>query len=96
MNDTLRTVQSKDVRKLVNKIYRLSNNGAKLVRMQSSLPPGMRMDGAAMAKIDTSVRSSCEKMGKLDAVLVDCVLAMRRVCAGRKKFKGKKKRDGAR
>lgn len=38
-------------------IYRSTTNGAKLVRMQS-LPPGMRMDGAAMAKIGTSVQSS--------------------------------------
>lgn len=53
----------------------------------------MRMDGAAMAKIDTSVRSSCEKMGKLDAGFVDGVLAMRGVCAGRKKNSRARKKE---
>lgn len=50
-----------------------------------------------MAKIDASVQSSCERMGELDAGFVDGVW---RRCAesvqGEKKFKGKKKRDGAR
>jgi hypothetical protein len=55
------------------------------------------MDGAAMAKIDTSVRSSCEKMGKLDAGFVDGVLAMRGVwslCREKKNSRARKKEMG--
>jgi hypothetical protein len=72
-------------------IYRCTNDGAKLVRMQS-LPPSMRMDGAAMAKIDTSVRSSCEKMGKLDAGLVDGISRCAVSVQGEKKIQGQEKK----
>jgi hypothetical protein len=44
-------VQSKECRgEAREQIYRFTDNGAKVVRMQS-LPPGMRMDGA-IAEID--------------------------------------------
>lgn len=72
-------------------IYRFTTNSAKLMRMQS-LPPGMRMDGAAMAKIDTSVRSSCEKMGKLDAGFVDGVWRCAESVQGEKKIQGQEKK----
>lgn len=50
-----------------------------------------------MAKIDTSVRSSCERIGKLGAKLVGCVWRCAVSVQGEKNVQGQeKKRDGAR